>query len=55
MVGKIFVPGGNGFLGQSVVKKLKERNIDFTALSLRDGIDFRNLEQTKLLFEKRDD
>jgi GDP-L-fucose synthase len=48
---KIFVPGGNGFLGKRVAKKLEERNIDYISLSLRDGYDFRNLEQTKKLFE----
>ena len=52
MFKKIFVPGGNGFLGKRVVKKLRERNINFTSLSLRDGIDFRNFEQTKELFKK---
>ena len=49
---KIFVPGGNGFLGKRVVKKLEERNIGCISLSLRDGYDFRNFEQTKKLFEK---
>ena len=52
MFKKIFVPGGNGFLGKRVVKKLRERNINFTSLSLRDDIDFRNFEQTKELFKK---
>ena len=49
---KIFVPGGSGFLGKRVVKKLEERNIDYVSLSLREGYDFRNFEQTKELFEK---
>jgi GDP-L-fucose synthase len=49
---KIFVPGGNGFLGSRIVKKLKEKNIDFCSLSLRDGIDFRDFHQTKKLLEK---
>lgn len=49
---KIFVPGGNGFLGKRVVKKLEERGIEYVSLSLRDGYDFRNFEQTKELFEK---
>jgi GDP-L-fucose synthase len=49
---KIFVPGGNGFLGKRVVKKLKEKSIEYVFLSLRDGYDFRNFEQTKELFEK---
>jgi len=52
MFSKIFVPGGNGFLGKSVVNKLREANTNFTSLSLRDGIDFRNFDQTKRLFEK---
>ena len=52
MFKKIFVPGGNGFLGKRVVKELEERNIDYISLSLRDGYDFRNFEQTKELFEK---
>jgi GDP-L-fucose synthase len=49
---KIFVPGGNGFLGSSVIKKLQEKNLNFKSLSLRNGIDFRNFEQTRRLFEK---
>jgi GDP-L-fucose synthase len=49
---KIFVPGGNGFLGKRVLARLKEKNIDFISLSRRDGTDFRHLEQTMELFEK---
>lgn len=49
---KIFVAGGHGFLGSRVIKKLEERGLSFVSLSLRDGIDFRNFEQTKRLFEK---
>lgn len=49
---KVFVPGGNGFLGKSVVKVLGERNIPHFVVSRRDGYDFRNFEQTKELFEK---
>lgn len=49
---KIFVPGGNGFVGSSVVKKLKEKKLNFFSLSLKDGYDFRNFKQTKELFEK---
>ena len=49
---KVFVPGGNGFLGKRVLKELEERNIDYVSLSLRNGYDFRNFEQTKELFEK---
>jgi len=50
--GKIFVPGGDGFVGSSVIKKLKERNLNFFSLSLKDGYDFRKFEQTRELFEK---
>ncbi len=49
---KIFVPGGNGFVGSRVVKKLKDRNLPFLSLSLRNGIDFREFESTKKLFEE---
>lgn len=52
MFKKIFVPGGNGFLGKHVVKKLKENNIDVIPLSLRDGVDFCDFKQTKELFQK---
>ena len=47
---KVFVPGGNGFLGQRVVQKLTEKGIELVSLSLRDGIDFRDFNQTKELF-----
>jgi GDP-L-fucose synthase len=49
---KVFVPGGNGFLGRRVIKGLKERGIGFVSLSLRDGYDFRSVKQTRELFEK---
>ncbi len=49
---KVFVPGGDGFLGKSVIKKLKEEGINFVSLSLKDGIDFRDFKQTKELFKK---
>jgi len=52
MFKKIFVPGGNGFLGSRVARKLKEKGLNFVPLSLRDGFDFRDFEQTKRLFEK---
>lgn len=52
MSAKIFVPGGNGFVGRRVVKKLEEKNSNFISLSLRDGIDFRDFKQTMALFEK---
>jgi len=49
---KIFVPGGSGFLGSRVVKKLTEQNASFVSLSLSDGIDFRDFNQTRTLFAK---
>lgn len=52
MFKKVFVPGGNGFLGQSIIKKLKEKNINYVSLSKRDGIDFCDFERTKALFKK---
>ena len=52
MFEKIFVAGGNGFLGKRVVKKLSEKNLNFTALSLRDGVDFRNPQQIMEVFQK---
>ena len=50
MANKVFVPGGNGFLGKTVANKLQEKGIDYVALSLRNGVDFRNFNQTKELF-----
>jgi len=47
---KILVAGGDGFLGQHVVRKLKEKKINFVSISLKDGCDFRNFLQTKELF-----
>lgn len=52
MFKKILVSGGHGFLGQSVVEKLKESNINYIAVSKRDGIDFLNFEQTLAFFQK---
>lgn len=49
---KIFVAGGNGFLGSRIVRKLRENKFNFVSLSLRDGIDFRDFSQTKKLFDK---
>ncbi|MDR0373377.1 MAG: NAD-dependent epimerase/dehydratase family protein [Nitrososphaerota archaeon] len=52
MVNKVFVPGGNGFLGQAVTKKLQEANINYVSLSLQNGVDFRDFQQTKDIFEQ---
>ena len=52
MYNKVFIPGGNGFLGKEVAKQLSEKGFNFVSLSLRDGFDFRDFHQTKQLFEK---
>lgn len=49
---KVFVPGGTGFVGKIVVAKLKEKGINYITTSQSLGVDFRDLEQTKLFFEK---
>lgn len=49
---KIFVAGGNGFVGQRVVLKLRESGTPFVSLSRRDGIDFRDARQTIDLFQR---
>lgn len=49
--GKVFVPGGNGFLGKAVIRQLEEKNIDHLSLSLREGYDFRNFDCVKKIFE----
>jgi GDP-L-fucose synthase len=49
---KVFVPGGNGFLGQHVVKQLENQEIERLSLSYRNGVDFRDINQTSTLFEK---
>jgi GDP-L-fucose synthase len=52
MAKKVFVPGGNGFLGKRVTKKLQEKNVHYVSASYRNGIDFRDFHQTKALFGK---
>ncbi len=52
MYKKILVAGGHGFVGSKVSEKLEKKGLTFKALSLRDGIDFRDQEITKRLFEK---
>lgn len=49
---KVFISGGNGFLGSRVKEKLKKKRIDYVTLSLRDGVDFRNFKETKRIFER---
>jgi GDP-L-fucose synthase len=43
---KVFVPGGNGFLGKHVVAHLKERGHEAIVASKRDGFDLTDLSQT---------
>ena len=52
MFKKVFLPGGHGFLGKAVARKLEERGINYISLSSQDGYDFRNFEQTIELFEE---
>lgn len=49
---KILVAGATGFLGQRVVKRLEDNGLNYGGASLSLGTDFRNLNQTKSLFEK---
>jgi len=49
---KIMVAGGTGFLGQRVVKRLKEDSYSFVTTSRSQGVDFRDLSQTSNFFEK---
>lgn len=43
---RILVAGGTGFLGSAVIKRLTEKRINHVAISLSQGIDFRNLNKT---------
>lgn len=49
---RVFVPGGNGFVGRMVVEKLSDKGIDVVSLSLRDGVDFRDFKTTSTLFQR---
>lgn len=49
---KIFVAGGNGFLGRRIRRKLEDNGMDYISNSLRDGIDYRNLDELKRFFKK---
>ena len=49
---KIFVAGGTGFLGKSLIRLLKKKNLDYVTTSLSMGVDFRDLNQTINFFKK---
>lgn len=49
---KVFVAGGTGFLGKSLIKRLEEKDFEYTATSLSLGTDFRDLGQTVDYFKK---
>lgn len=49
---KVFVAGGTGFLGKSLIRELKSKNIDYVTTSLSLGVDFRDLKQTTEFFKK---
>jgi GDP-L-fucose synthase len=49
---KIFVAGGDGFLGSRVVKRLKEDGYSYVTTSLSSGVDFRDKGQTEEYFKK---
>lgn len=49
---KVFVAGGTGFLGKSIIKKLDSRKIDYVTTSLSLGVDFRDSKQTLNFFKK---
>lgn len=50
---KILIAGGTGFLGSSIIRKLKEKNYNYITTSLRQGVDLRNLEQTIKYFQSQ--
>jgi GDP-L-fucose synthase len=47
----ILVTGSTGFLGKSVVRNLKNKNLEFLTTSLSSGIDLRNYNEVKKIFE----
>ncbi|GAI14604.1 unnamed protein product, partial [marine sediment metagenome] len=49
---KIFVPGGTGFLGKRVLKRLEEEKLPYVTTSKSLGVDFRNYSQTENYFFK---
>lgn len=50
----VFVPGGTGFLGSHVIKKLETLHIPHFSSSLTKGTDFRDYKQTKKIFKEHE-
>ena len=49
---KIFIAGGTGFLGSTIIKRLRESNMPHITTSLSMGVDFRDKKQTEKYFNK---
>jgi len=49
-VKKIFVAGGTGFLGKSVVRRLEKGSVPYVSSSLSQGVDFRDRKQLENFF-----
>ncbi|MBU3956766.1 NAD-dependent epimerase/dehydratase family protein, partial [Patescibacteria group bacterium] len=49
---KIMVAGGTGFVGQRVVRRLREIDCPYTMTAKSLGVDFRDLHQTEKFFRK---
>lgn len=49
---KIFVPGGTGFLGVHIVRKLDASGTPYISSSTSQGVDFRDFHQTEQIFKK---
>lgn len=48
---KILVTGSKGFLGKRLCRLLKKHNLDFVGTSYKDGVDLREMDSAKKLFE----
>lgn len=49
---KIFVPGGTGFLGKRIIKKLEQKKLRYVTTSQTLGVDLRNKNKLESFFEK---
>ena len=49
---KIFVAGGTGFLGKNIVERLGKDSIPYVSASLSQGLDFTDMKQVRVFFEK---